>query len=118
MKINHLLETALWSSLALNSENEEAHFDDLGFTIYDFHPDAHAQLSIDCSRFARLAMAEGIDILDFEDWQHDFWLTRNRHGAGFWDGDYDTEIGEKLTAISHQFKEVDLILVDGKIEIM
>ncbi len=31
---------------------------------------------------------------------HDFWLTRNGHGAGFWDGDWKKEVGEFLTAYS------------------
>lgn len=38
---------------------------------------------------------------------HDFYLTRHRHGAGFWDGDYDHILGhEKLTEISHGFSEM------------
>jgi hypothetical protein len=28
---------------------------------------------------------------------HDFWLTRNGHGAGFWDGGWTEEIGDTLT---------------------
>ncbi len=28
---------------------------------------------------------------------HDFWLTRNGHGAGYWDGDYGDELGDTLT---------------------
>jgi hypothetical protein len=35
---------------------------------------------------------------------HDFWRTRNRHGAGFWDRGLG-EIGEKLTEIAQSFKE-------------
>ncbi len=27
---------------------------------------------------------------------HDFWLTRNGHGAGFWDGDWDEPYGHML----------------------
>ena len=37
---------------------------------------------------------------------HDFALTRNHHGAGFWDGDYEEDVGEKLTNISKKFPEV------------
>ncbi len=40
------------------------------------------------------------------DWPTDFWLTRNRHGAGFWDGDYPDGIGERLSDIAHGFGEV------------
>ena len=35
---------------------------------------------------------------------HDFWYTRNGHGTGFWDGDY--EEGHALTDIAHSFGEV------------
>ncbi|MBP6478988.1 MAG: hypothetical protein KA290_14830 [Chitinophagaceae bacterium] len=42
---------------------------------------------------------------------HDLYLTRNRHGAGFWDGDWD-ELGDKLTEICHEMKECQLYLGD------
>jgi len=49
---------------------------------------------------------------------HDFWLTRNRHGAGFWDGDYPEELGKKLTEASHAFGECDLYIGDdGKVHV-
>jgi hypothetical protein len=28
---------------------------------------------------------------------HDFWLTSQGHGAGYWDGDYPYELGQRLT---------------------
>jgi len=43
---------------------------------------------------------------------HDFWLTRNGHGAGFWDGDYPKDIGESLTKASKSFGECDLYIGD------
>jgi hypothetical protein len=42
---------------------------------------------------------------------HEFYLTRNRHGAGFWDGDWD-EHGDKLTKICHEMKECQLYTGD------
>lgn len=45
---------------------------------------------------------------------HDFWLTRNHHGAGFWDrktldaGD----LGDKLTKIAHSFGDAYLMVGD------
>ena len=39
---------------------------------------------------------------------HDFWLTRNRHGAGFWDGDWKTEDGRILTDSAHVWGEVNV----------
>ena len=35
----------------------------------------------------------------------DFWLTRNGHGAGFWDRGYG-DLGDKLTAFANKFGEV------------
>lgn len=45
---------------------------------------------------------------------HDLCLTINRHGAGFWDGDYSPDrivsgiIGDRLTEISRHFIEIGL----------
>jgi len=43
---------------------------------------------------------------------HDFWLTRNGHGAGFWDGDWPDDIGETLTRAAEAFGPVDLYVGD------
>lgn len=57
-----------------------------------------------------------LDNYDYEIAMHDFWLTRNRHGAGFWDGDYEKADGEKLTELAHSFGEINLYVGDdGKI---
>jgi len=40
---------------------------------------------------------------------HDFWLTRNGHGTGFWDRDLG-EFGERLTALSKDFPTLNVIL--------
>ena len=37
---------------------------------------------------------------------HDFWLTRQGHGAGFWDGDYSEELGKRLTAKAKAMGEI------------
>lgn len=44
---------------------------------------------------------------------HAFWLTRNTHGAGFWDGDWEedyqgTTIGDILTSACEYYGEVCL----------
>jgi len=47
---------------------------------------------------------------------HDFWLTRNGHGAGFWDGDWSEPHGSKLDEIAKAFSTVDLYRgSDGRI---
>lgn len=47
---------------------------------------------------------------------HDFWLTRNGHGCGFWDGDWDESVEKELTAIAKSFGQLDVYLGDdGKV---
>lgn len=42
---------------------------------------------------------------------HDFWLTRNHHGAGFWDRGLG-ELGDRLTAACRIYGGSDLYLTD------
>ncbi len=47
---------------------------------------------------------------------HDFWLTRQGAGAGFWDGDWPEAAGKRLTESSKTFGETTLYVGDdGKI---
>ena len=50
----------------------------------------------------------------YEQAGHDFWLTRNRHGTGFWDREevYGAEAAEALTEAAHAFGESHLLLDD------
>ncbi len=43
---------------------------------------------------------------------HDFWLSRNGHGANFLDGDYTPEVAEKLMEVSDDFGEYNLYVGD------
>lgn len=43
---------------------------------------------------------------------HDFWLTRNHHGAGFWDRGLSNGRGKILTDIAHSFGELILYVGD------
>lgn len=43
---------------------------------------------------------------------HDFWLTRNGHGAGFWDGDWKEPAASQLTDAAHAAGMVDLYVGD------
>jgi len=46
----------------------------------------------------------------------DFWLTRNGHGAGFWDGGWPGDVGKRLTDAAHAYGEFGLYVGDdGKI---
>ena len=43
---------------------------------------------------------------------HDFWLTRNHHGSGFFDRGYADEVGNTLTDKAHAFGECDIYIGD------
>jgi len=48
--------------------------------------------------------------------EYDYILTRNRHGAGFWDGDWASEVSQILTdAAQDQFEICVYVAEDGKI---
>lgn len=102
------LDTAMWSSTDLNEENTEGNFD--GFSVFDFPHNQVLKAAADLGGFIEDAKKLGIDCYDLNINQvaHDFWLTRNRHGAGFWDGDYPDDIGDKLTDLAHTYGEKHL----------
>ena len=43
---------------------------------------------------------------------HDLWLTRNGHGAGFWDGDWPEPAATILTESAHAMGECSLYVGD------
>lgn len=63
----------------------------------------------DCAAF--VAANEAAIAGRYEEAGHDFWLTRNGHGAGFWDGDWP-EAGDALTVAAKAFGEVNLYVGD------
>lgn len=98
-------------------------FDDYGF--YDFAPETLTWIITDCASFelsnkallnkALLNKADQASQGGYTSEQagHDLWLTRNRHGAGFWDrGLHD--IGEAPIPKAESMGELSLVLGDDK----
>ena len=102
----HYLIAALWSST--DNEGEPL---DKNFELCDLAPETIEQAEADCSKFLAANFAD-IPVERYEQAGHDFWLTRNRHGAGFWDGDWPDEAGRRLSESSHTFREIDLYVGD------
>ena len=99
------IEAALWSS----SDDTDRPLDER-FGREDIHASTLLTMIGDCAAFQR----DHADLLaDIEPAQagHDFWLTRNGHGAGFWDRDLG-EVGEQLTKASDQYPAIDLYVGD------
>ena len=47
---------------------------------------------------------------------HDFWLTRNGHGAGFWDRDYG-DVGDRLSEACKAYGECWTDVIRGKVHV-
>lgn len=102
------VECALWSSSDDADKPLDANYD-----IDDIDPKALEQMKADCKDFIE-SNAELLEGLMPEQCGHDFWLTRNGHGAGFWDRGLD-EVGDKLTDACKPYGTVDLYVHEGKV---
>lgn len=99
--ISSYLECALWSST-----DEEGNPLDNDYDESYFAQSALDEAKKDCVNFIWMNR-EYLRDLDPGQSGHDFWLTRNRHGAGFWDRGLG-EVGAILTKASHSFGSSDI----------
>ena len=99
--VRSYIDTMLWA------ENEQLDNSDC---IGD---DLEHSIRVDVKRFvSMLNTAEEMEMLySPEMFGHNFYLTRQGHGAGFWDGDYKN--GDSLTEKAQQFEEHSLYEVEG-----
>lgn len=82
-------------------------------------PDAYARCVADCAAFQASDAWRDLwaddDVDGYPDARragHDLWLTRNGHGAGFWDGDWPEPYGDRLTDAAHAIGPVDAYVGD------
>jgi hypothetical protein len=111
------LECAIWS------EFDDTIPFDRNYTVDDFSPEAVEQATEDCRRFQE----ENANDLDEYNCPHyitdelagsDLWLTRNRHGSGFWDRTSLPEsVKERLTNAAHALGECHVYINDGRLEL-
>ncbi len=112
------LECALWLSPGECDESGElvaGEFLDADYDFSDLDRETEARARRDCARFLELhglpQYGDRSRLDCAEKCGHDFWLTRNHHGAGFWDRDDLPEgDGDRLTAAAHAFGECDLVV--------
>jgi hypothetical protein len=108
------LDTAIWSD-----KPEDCDADDVW-------PACIPQILEDCYRFQRenedlldaayqLMRHDGGDrrLYDMTDAGHDFWLSRNGHGTGFWDRGLG-EVGDKLHEAANAYGNVDVLRGEGR----
>lgn len=99
------IECALWSS---TDDGEPL---DGVVSLDDICPATLTEMIADCEAFQR-DHADDLSTGTPEQGGHNFWLTRNRHGAGFWDGDWRADVGKRLTDAAHVYGEYNLIIGD------
>lgn len=100
---------ALWSTNDESDESGGVPIDN-NYGPEHLHPETLARMVTDCAEFQ--ANHES-DIVGCEEHAgHDFWLTRNNHGAGFWDGDWEEDAGERLDKACEGYGTCDLYIGD------
>lgn len=95
----------LWAELA-----EDGLPLDASYSAADLSIEAGAKVSADCAAFVKAA-GTLLDAMTADEAGHDFWLTRQHHGAGFWDRGLGA-VGAKLTQLSHMFGSCDPYIGD------
>ena len=108
--LHHYIVCALWSSTDDDGDSLDY------YDIEDIDPDTLEAMRADIVDFVEsnkeLLLSSG---QSDEQIGHDFWLTRNHHGAGFWDRGLG-DIGEELTKACHVYGDVYLYVSDnGKV---
>lgn len=115
------IECALWSTTDNSNEQGGDPLDD-NYDETDLDPDTYAEMLEDCASFLNNA-SELLEMAPYilrtpytaEQAGHDFWLTRNGHGAGFWDRGLG-DIGDRLSDIARTYGSYDLYVTDdGKV---
>jgi hypothetical protein len=111
------IECALWSSNDESTPQGGEPFD-ANYSAEDIAPETLQRMREDCEAFQRdnaelLAQVPQRRAEWTADEQngHDFWLTRNGHGAGFWDRGYGA-LGRQLTDACRPWGSFDLYLGD------
>lgn len=99
------VDCALWSTNDESNEQGGNPLDD-NYGPEDIDPTTLREMIRDCALFQAHESARIVGNPEMAG--HDFWLTRNGHGAGFWDGDWPKEIGEHLTNVCKVWDEVSL----------
>lgn len=92
--------------------------------VTDLAPETFSRMVADCQAF----LAKHAALLDKAECSrgaggyskesqagHDFWLTRNGHGCGFWDGDWSEPEDVELTKAAQSFGQCDLYVGDDQL---
>jgi len=97
--------TAYTTCIITSSTDDEANYLNEHFDgkPAEFDPETLKKINRDCAKFQQ---ENADDIDDSAKAGHQFWLTRNHLGAGFWDNDKASQkVRDRLTKASHKYGE-------------
>lgn len=113
--LSSYIEAALWSS-----NDDDGTPLDTNYDRSDIAPSTIASMKRDVEKFVSvLKRAKDLDLDGWSNEQigHDLWLSRNGHGAGFFDRDLPS--ADRLQKFAKAMREVDLYVGDdGKVRAM
>lgn len=109
MKLDKFTKSYIMAALWASTDEDGNPLDDT-YTTADIHPSAMAGIIEDCRTF-QVDNGEHIEGRERQA-GHDFWLTRCRHGSGFWDGDWPQDVSRLLTDKSHSYGVCHLYVGD------
>ena len=111
--VRHYLIAALWT--ATNGDDVGTPLDDT-HTMDDFSPEAIKRAVDDCRKF-KAENASDLEAAGSVEYNaHDFSMTRNGHGSGFFDRRYAKDVTDRLEASCQRFGEIHLYAGDdGKL---
>lgn len=106
------VESALWASTFVDDQGDDVPMD-VYYGPEDLAPAALVTLLSDVVTFVvdHLDLIRTTRGLTARSIGHDLWLTRNRHGAGFWDRGLG-EPGQRLTTGAHAMGSCELYVGD------
>lgn len=100
------IEAMFW--LATDTDDDGETIENPERDVSMLAPETLARIVEDCADFQKCNAIQLLAAGDDAQNGHDFWLTRNRHGAGFWDRGHPEDIGMHLTRDAHVYGSVDL----------
>jgi hypothetical protein len=105
------VEAALWSSMD-NSNDSGGDPLDKNYSPENIAPETLQEMVQDCNDFVQVAAAQ-LEQSGLDDVQagRDFWLSRNGHGAGYFDRGLG-QIGEELQKLAKSYGSYDLYIGD------
>ena len=103
----------LWSSMVTCDDGEDHNADE-----FELSTAGADRCRADCLAFYQRHGADvdaAAQVYGYDHAGHDFALTRNGHGAGYWDGDLPQELGERLTDAAKECGECSPYLGDDEL---